>query len=250
MEIRVDGVGVCKSARRRVEAVGQGEGIGRAIGDAQALRKRGLLSHLIGNGLVHGSVVVDAIAAPKDGRGSEEGVPGEGDAWFKGVLVRVYQGVGVVQAGKRAGGVVAQYLFDVAKAAGDVQVHQAAVFLGDWGAVLPTHTGIDGEGGVDPPVVQEVGVIGSRAEVLIGVAERNIAPSHDALQEVRKARSRYSGEGEGAAGILLRNGVELDRAEVGAEGKIMRTAQVGAGETKGLRLVAVAGFLAVAESRS
>ena len=79
-KIRIDGERVGSSRGRRIEPVGQRQRIGGAVLHAQALRQRRLLRHLRGDGLIHRSVVVNAIAGANHQRRRRKRTPGDPDA--------------------------------------------------------------------------------------------------------------------------------------------------------------------------
>ncbi len=142
----------------------------------------------------------------------------------------------------------------------DVEVDEAVLELGDRRTVLPAHAGVDGEVGQDAPVVGRVGVVDGLAEILVGVAERDRAGVRHAEEEVGKigAAGRLlvprpgsgTGEGEGAARILLKEIVELLLAEVAADGDVVVPAIDGGGSGKGVGAAAIEGALRVRQSEA
>ena len=106
----------------------------------------------------------------------------------KPILVGVDEGGGVGGAGEgacgdweaRTGETAAKGLWR----GGYVEVDEAAVELGEGGAVLPAQAGVDGEVGADAPVVGDEGVVDGLAEVLVGVAEGDGAGVGHAQEEV------------------------------------------------------------------
>src|SRR5262249_51519417 len=145
--------------------------------------KRRLLRHLHGDAGVDRGVVIDAVAAADYQRGRQDRVPREGDARLDAVLIGLDEGIGVFLAGERPYRIVGPHGGDGAVAGSDVQVDQAAVLFDDRRAVFVAHAGVQRETGIDAPIIGEITVPGSGAEVFVGIAERDGTGIGDAQQK-------------------------------------------------------------------
>jgi len=115
------------------------------------------------------------------------------------------------------------------KARSDVQIHQAAIQLGNGSAIFPAHSRVQRELRIDPPIVIDESVVDGLPEILIGVAEGDGAGVRNAQQKIgkvgaRSAASSIAGERKNPAWILLRQVIEFLPAEIASKHDVMRAA--------------------------
>ena len=188
-EVRIDGERVRSVPGRRHESIGQRERIGRAVLHAERLRERRLLRQQQRDRLIDVRVAIDAIAAADDQRGTGNGTPRDPHARLHATPVRTHERLRIAHAGQRPDRIVRHDRADGGEPGRHVEVHEPSEQLGERRFVLPSQPGVEGQAGAQPPVVGDVDLVGGRAQVFVGVAERDRAGARDAQQEIGADRS-------------------------------------------------------------
>ena len=138
-------------------------------------------------------------------------------------------------ARERADGIAAQYRSHGRISGSNIKIHQPPMNLGERRTVIPANAGIDGEIGLDPPVVRHIEVVNRLAEILVRVAVGDGAGIRYANEEVgqvraasrravRQALGGGAGKSERAPRVLLEKIVVLLLAQIAAHGNVVAAA--------------------------
>ena len=161
-------------------------------------------------------------------------------------LIGMDQRIGIALARQRAHRIARHHRSFVRESGSNVEIHQASIQFRDGRAVFPAHSGIQGEGGADAPIVGEKGVIERVAKIFVGVAERDGGSVGNAQQKIREIRSGGgAGERKRPASVLLPEHIELLPLEVAAKLKIVARAIPKESGGNRVRLIMVDGLLGI-----
>ncbi len=143
--------------------------------------------------LIHRSVGINSVAGANHHRRCGNRPPGDPNARLEHRLVRPDQRRRIVLARHAPTGLLPTHRRHRRESARHIEIHQPPKQLRHRRAVVPSHTGIDGQNRQHAPVVGEVERVHRLAKILVRIAKSDAARVRHADQKIRKIRPVVNG---------------------------------------------------------